>query len=332
MARTFTFKIINLFFSIAMLLIAACSSSSDGGGGGNPSEAGGSIQFTDNAANSGGTLNYDYGYQLVIPEGFGVGEFTFELWIKPDNSYPFGPTYSGSGQLLNWTSEPVDPKPSDGGGWWYKGNFLLDGHANAGAGYGTFSLQLYASGRMRWHFVDEGGYWGIQGADVMTAPSVVDGNWHQVTVVRRWSGMTDADLELWIDGILIGSAITSARTNMRNYWDGWAGFATNQEGWFWGTEKQAAIDVLSQYEDYKGLIDEIRFWNRAKTATEIMNNYNAPVIGNETGLVGLFRFAEEIGTTSCNVINATAIADNDCIALINMKPGYWSQESAPLAP
>lgn len=332
---------LKLVIAITMLALPACSPSSSGGddaggvGGGNPpiTSAGGSIQFTGNVANIGGTLNYDYGRQLVIPQGFGAGEFTFELWLKPDNSYPFGATADGTpGQLTNWTSLPLDPIPDDGPGWWYKGNFLLDGHANSGPGYGTFSLQLYSSGRMRWHFVDTAGYWGVQGADVLTAPSVVDGNWHQVTLVRRWSGMASADLELWIDGVLIRTITTTARTNMRNYWDTWAGFAANNEGWFWGVEKITAIGDFDQYEDYKGLVDEVRFWNRAKTATEIMNNYSASVDGTENGLVGLFRFAEGSGLTSCNVVNANALADNDCISLVNMKAGYWDTEGAPLIP
>ncbi len=135
---------LKLVIAITILALTACSpSSSGGGGGGNPplTGAGGSIQFTANAANIGGTLNYDYGRQLVIPQGFGAGEFTFELWIKPDNSYPFGPTADGTpGQPLNWTSLPLNPTPADGGGWWFKGNFLLDGHANNGNNEGTFSL------------------------------------------------------------------------------------------------------------------------------------------------------------------------------------------------
>jgi hypothetical protein len=233
---------------------------------------------------------------------------------------------------LNWTSEPSDPKPGDGGGWWFKGNFVLDGHANAGNNEGTFSLQIYGSGRVRWHFVDTAGYWGIQGANILTAPSVVDGSWHQITLVRRWSGMTDADLELWVDGVLINTVTSFARTNMRSYWDNWAGFRAGNEGWFWGTEKLAAVGFFDQYEDYKGLVDEVRFWNRAKTATEITNNYAAPVVGDEAGLTGLFRFAEASGITSCNVVNISAVADNDCIALINMKTGYWPDEGAPLTP
>ena len=160
----------------------------------------------------------------------------------------------------------------------------------------------------------------------------VDGNWHQVTLVRRWSGLTDADLELWIDGVSVRTITTTARTNMRNYWDTWASFAANQAGWFWGTEKITAIGGFDQYEDYKGLVDEVRFWNRAKTANEIINNYTTPVVGNEAGLAGLFRFAEGAGLTSCNVINTNAVAENDCVALINMKTGYWSSEGAPLVP
>src|SRR5689334_12769476 len=34
--------------------------------------------------------NFDYFRQLTIPSGFGNGEFTLELWIKPNNAYPTG--------------------------------------------------------------------------------------------------------------------------------------------------------------------------------------------------------------------------------------------------
>jgi len=290
----------------------------------------GSIAFTDNMPNTGGQLNYDYGYQLVIPQGFGEGEFTFELWFKPDNSYMYGTTNNGAlGQLTNWTSEPFDPKPSDGGGWWFKGNFLLDGHSNTSA-LGTFSLQFYSSGRMRWHFEDSSGYYGLQAENVNQSPQLVDGNWHHVTVVRRWSGASNAQLELWVDGVLIDTQISSTQESMRPYWDTWLNFATDQEGWFWGTEKQAAIGFLDQYEDFKGLVDEVRFWTRAKTSIEIQNNYTNAVDGTETNLVGLFRFVEQTGTTSCNEINTNAVADGDCIDLINMKPGYWETENAPV--
>lgn len=274
--------------------------------------------------------DYDYGLQLAIPAGFGEGEFTFELWIRPDDSFPFGSTLGGLGQLTNWSD--ADNEPYSTGDWWFEGNFLLDGHNN-GSGFneGTFSLQLYGSGRLRWLFGDgasagPGGHWSVGAFPAATAPPVVDGSWHQVTLVRRWAGATDADLELWIDGSLIDTETSPVRTDMRFWWDAWPGFPAGQEGWFWGVEKQAAIGVLSQYEDYKGPVDEVRFWSRAKTAQEIVDSWAEPVSGGETGLVGWFRLNEGSGSASCSEITGT-----DCIDVINPKPGFWSTEEAPLA-
>ncbi len=333
-----------IVFLLMALLISACGGSSDEPASQDPAPAdpppvppggatGSSLSFTVNEANpTPSDIRYDFGRQLVIPAGFGDGEFTFELWIKADNSFPFGPTQNGGDlQLTNWSDIPANPQPSDGSGWWYAGNFLLDGHANAGNGRGTFSLQIYGGGRVRWHFYDSAAEWGIQGADVNVAPNVVDGNWHQITLVRRWVEVTDAALELWIDGVLIAESTTSVRDNMRTYWDGWPDFRPDNEGWFWGTEKLTAIGYFDRYEDYKGLIDELRLWNRAKTASEIQNNYAAPVTGTEPALVGLFQFSDGSGNQTCNSINSNAVSEGDCINLFNMKSGYWSTENAPLS-
>jgi len=288
----------------------------------------GAISFSLNEANPSPTdLRYDYGLQTVIPAGFGEGEFTFELWIKPDNSFAFGQTDGGDGQRFNWTNVPANPQPSDGDGWWFKGNFLLDGHSNASDGRGTFSLQMYGGGRVRWHFYDSAAEWGIQGANVDTAPNVVDGNWHQISLVRRWVGTSDAALELWVDGAQVGQVISSARDNMRDYWDTWANFLPGNEGWFWGTEKLTAIGVFYQYEDYKGLIDEVRYWSRAKTAVELTNNYQDAVTGMEQNLVGLYRFSIGDSRMNCNVL----INDSsNCITFINMFPDFRVVDNAPI--
>jgi hypothetical protein len=143
--------------------------------------------------------------------------------------------------------------------------------------------------------------------------------------VRRWHGVEDAWLELWVDGQLIDSETTRRRTDMRAYWDAWAGFPAGQQGWFWGAEKQAAIGVLAQYEDYKGLLDEVRFWSRAKSTQEITGGWRAPAPPGSPGLVGLYRFDEGSGTSTCS-----SVAPSACHTLLNMRPGYWSSGDAPL--
>ncbi len=88
-----------------------------------------------------GSQNQDYLDQAIIPAGFGAGEFTLELWVRPNESFPVGTVTSGEDQRTNWASEDV--RPYSDGDWWYKGNFLLDGHNNgSGFSQGTFSLQF----------------------------------------------------------------------------------------------------------------------------------------------------------------------------------------------
>jgi len=284
----------------------------------------GSVELFANSAN-----DYDYIRQNTIPGGFGDGEFTMELWIRPNDSFPVGPVSGGANQRNNWSN--VDNQPYSSGSWWYSGNFLLDGHNNNTFRNGTFSLQFYGGGRVRWLFGDganagPGGHWSVGAFPATNAPSLLDGQWHQVTLVRRWSGASAAALELWIDGTLIDSETSTARTDMRQWWNNWAGFPGSQSGWFWGAEKQAAIGLLGQYEDYKGLVDEVRFWSRAKSAAEISTGYMNPVTGTEPGLVGNYTFGEAAGTNICDSLTPAV-----CMQLVNAFPNVWSASNAPLA-
>ncbi len=282
-----------------------------------------SLGFYVNGAN-----DYDFGRQLNIPAGFGDGEFTFELWLKADESFPIGPTQGGGSDVINnWTD--ADITPLSAGNWWFEGNFLLDGFNNSTFQNGTFALQFYGSGRVRWLFGDGvspglGDVHSVQASPASSGPNLLDGAWHQLTLVRRWSGSTDADLELWIDGVLIDSVTVAQRTDMRVWWDAWPGYPATQEGWFWGAEKQAAIGILSQYEDYKGLIDEMRFWSRAKGPAEVAGDWFKAVGGSEPGLVGWFEF-EGSGSWACD-----SLTPAQCITLNNMKTGFRDSENSPL--
>lgn len=281
-----------------------------------------SLQFLENDSN-----DYDYGLMTVLPEGFGDGEFTMELWIRPYEGYPIGSTVGqGSNDRLNWASE--DNQPYSAYNWWYQGNFLLDGFAFGEFEDGTMALQFYGGGRIRWLFGDgqDAGPGQVRSVGVFPAtntPSLLDGQWHQITLVRRWAGMSSAVLELWVDGALIATENSPTRVNMAATW--WDGVVDG--GWYWGAEKQAAENSLSTYEDYKGLLDEIRFWSIAKSAQDIQNNYDQPVVGNETGLVGVYSLKEGTGSSSaCN-----DLSPSECMSLIQMKPGHWSNENAPMS-
>ncbi len=283
-----------------------------------------SLRFQQNGPNA-----HDYGRQLALPAGFGAGEVTRELWIRPDPTLPVGPRTPGTpAQLVNWSDESSAPGSS--GSWWFAGNFLLDGHNNADFSAGTFSLQFYGGGRSRWLFGDgadpgPGGVWSVGAYPEAPEPSLLDGGWHQVTLVRRWTGASAARLELWIDGRLVDDQPTPVRTDMRSFWDAWTGYPAGQQGWFWGAEKQAAIGVLPQYEDYKGLVDDVAFWSRAKTASEIAGGWRAPAQAGQPGLAGLYAIGESGAATAV----CDTLSPGTCITLLGMLPGYLSPVEAP---
>lgn len=289
-----------------------------------PAAGNSSIVFFENSSG-----DDEYVKQVDLPGDFGVGEFTFQFWIKPDHSLPVGPI--SSDPYRNWSNSDIAPYSSST--WWFEGNFLLDGHNNNDFEAGTFSLQFYGGGRLRWLFGDGanlssiGGTWAIQAYRADTVPSLLDGNWHQVTLVRRWEGTTDARLEMWIDGSLIASETSYLRTNMRNYWDNWNSFPAGQDGWFWGAEKQSALGLIGHYEDYKGLLDEIRYWSIALSPAEIQSSYNKSVTGSESGLAGVYHLDDGAGSQSCNFLDST-----ECMSMLVPFQGWviWSTENAPI--
>lgn len=275
-------------------------------------------------ANNQPNPTYEYAQQLAIVGGFGEAEFTFECWIRPDDSFPVGSTTPDTeGQRLNWSDADIEPYSSST--WWFEGNFLLDGHNNNNFENGTFSLQFYGGGRVRWLFGDgnvplAGQVRSIGAFPATQTASLLDDQWHQLTLIRRWVGSSEAQLELWIDGELTDSQLSPLRTDMRQWWDNWNDFPVDQDGWFWGVEKQAAIGVLSQYEDYKGLLDEVRLWSRAKLPAEIETTFADPVSGDEAGLVAYYPLSEGQGNMSVNALGA------ETITLFNGDNAIWSPE------
>ena len=49
---------------------------------------------------------------------------------------------------------------------------------------------------------------------------------------------------------------------------------------------------------FNGYFDELSVWNVARTASEIKDNYSHPRLGNETGLVGYWKFDDAAGSTT----------------------------------
>lgn len=275
-----------------------------------------------------------------LPPEFGRSEFSLELWIKPDDSYPVGEVWAPSfDQLRNWSTE--DPRPYSSGGWWITGNWLLDGHTRP-RGFspgdtreGTLSLNFYGGGRLRFMFADKtegmpvGGVYAVQAWPAASTPSLLDGRWHHVVALRRWREPAGAVLELWIDGTRIAATDIPDRTDMRRFWNDLAHPQDPPElgGWSLGAEVMTAWRyAVTQFEDYKGLVDDLRFWSRALDPQEIarLAGGRQPVPG-EPGLSAWFPFNEGRGRSAADRLNR-----GYRLKLHRTTRRNWARENAPV--
>lgn len=313
--------------NISLLMAAAAASVTSSG------TQAGSLKFTANQP-----TEYEFADIGRLPREFGQGEFSFELWIKPDSSFPVGDTSSASyGELKNWSD--YDPKPYSSHGWWIEGNWLLDGHTRpegfdgGNSREGTFSLQFYGGGRLRWMFADKkegmpkGMVYSVQAWPAKNTPSLLDGRWHHVVAVRRWAGDEGAVLELWVDGKLLAQTEIPDRTDMRKYWDHLAHPGDPKElgGWAMGAEVMTAWNyAFTQFEDYKGLVDDVRMWGRALQPNEIGDLAKGHTPKAPQGLLSHFKFDEGRGRKTRD-----AIDPGFTLRLHRWNRKNWSQENAP---
>ena len=264
--------------------------------------ASGSILFVSNAAD-----DFEYGRIQTVPVGFGAGEFALTMQVLLTTGTASSYNFGDAAELTNWSAHNVTPYSA--ADWWYHGNFLLDGHNNNGSAFhnGTLSCQITNSGRQRWVFGDGAAAQARTGqlhaVYEATAASLRDGNWHKIGFRRRFDGGSGSILEAWQDGAVIATETSTARTDMyAQFWDDFAAQVAAQRGFFYGAEKQAAIGDLSQYADYKGRISEMGFWD--SPTDEQMESLTA-IVGNETGLLDVIRFAEGSGTEAVGANGTT---------------------------
>jgi len=104
--------------------------------------------------------------------------------------------------------------------------------------------------------------------------NIVDGNWHHIAVTRN--GTT---LDGYIDGTM--TFTTTDPSDMSN----------NNVTWIGADQANFAIT------QYAGQIDEVRFWNIARSGSDINTYKNTRLTGSESGLVSYYRFNEDFGQT-----------------------------------
>ena len=111
-------------------------------------------------------------------------------------------------------------------------------------------------------------------ADLAGTTTLVQDQWYHAAVT--FDGTT---LSLYLDGNLEASTTTSLNTVMSG-----AGFTIG---------RRAGLENF-----WDGQIDEVRIWDYARTQTEIQNDMNNTLVGDESGLVAYYPFIDGTGSTS----------------------------------
>ncbi|WMI70222.1 LamG-like jellyroll fold domain-containing protein [Mangrovimonas sp. YM274] len=126
---------------------------------------------------------------------------------------------------------------------------------------------------------------GLTGSDYIT-----NSQWHHVAVVYD-NSLTSNKYKLYVDGVLdtqgnIGSNDLAIGSNNMAI---------------------GARNDLDPATYFDGKIAEVRVWNVARTATEIANNKDVTLCGNEDGLVAYYQFNE--GTAGTDNSDITTVSD-----------------------
>ncbi|HAN38927.1 MAG TPA: hypothetical protein DCQ29_08495, partial [Chitinophagaceae bacterium] len=129
---------------------------------------------------------------------------------------------------------------------------------------------------------------------INSSTAVNDGNWHHIAVVWDYSGSgTTGTPYIYVDGVN-----TTASSNYVANNDNLGTFKLGMPN-YWGSEAP---------NFFSGSLDDVRIWNVARTQTEIQNNKDAELVGNEAGLVGYFKLNEGVANSTNTSTTTTADA------------------------
>jgi hypothetical protein len=147
---------------------------------------------------------------------------------------------------------------------------------------------------------------GVNDSQIQSFDSVTTGEWTHVAVVRNESGKT---ISLFVNGMQESSK-GSANTNPLN--------------------SPMQITIGGVLNNYQGIMDEVRFWNIARSEADIQSTMNVELKGNETGLVAYYKFDEGSGST---VKDSTASANSATLGdgMPSAAPA-WVTTGAPICP
>ena len=178
---------------------------------------------------------------------------------------------------------------------------ILDkGYSSAGEPYYQYHVEVRSGGEVYFALSLGGTRKTTQTSTTLTA-----GQWHHIACV--YNGST---IKIYIDGIEESS--TNATGSISTY------STSLYIGAYSGPTPIGRFD---------GLIDEVRIWSDERTASEISTNKSNELNGNESNLVGYYKFNEtDTNTVASNSASATGASYDG--ALTNMTGTEWTTSTA----
>ena len=204
---------------------------------------------------------------IALPSGLstatnGLSQFTASAWIYPGSIKDWAVVFNKKyGVSLNYRFFLQLYNSSSAGS-----NGLVAGVCNGSSAYGYTNSN----------------------APVNTNTYIVPNKWYFVTMVYDGTQATNSSkLKLYVNGRLQTLTFEGSDIPTTTYASG-------------GTFNIAKEDNASGI-NWQGKIDEVRFWNTARTSSQIMEDIAKSSIGNETGLLAYYNFNYADGTTLYDV-------------------------------
>ena len=159
------------------------------------------------------------------------------------------------------------------------------------------SMAITSSNKLHANF-GNGTSW--NGAGLNSTTSIPLNQWTHLTITR-----TSGVVKMFINGVEDASTHTNNATGANN--------APRVIGGKVLLSSNTTTNTL-----FSGKIDEVRFWNVAKTQAEILANITTDLAGDETGLLAYYNFNQGIANgTNTNVTTITDITSNANIGTLN---------------
>jgi hypothetical protein len=153
--------------------------------------------------------------------------------------------------------------------WIYSDNFL-NASIIASGNQNDYAIASQPNGKLR---VDLYGIDAASGGAFFSKASLTTNTWYHIAVT--YNGSTET--------ILINGQVDTARSASGT-------LGTSPQG------EDIRIGAYNASNFFRGIIDEVRIWNIARTPAEIQQHMNTTLTGSRSGLVGYWQFDEGSGT------------------------------------